>query len=237
MKKLMFVAVAMAAGMCLSDIVSNNIVGFQTRDVEGGYTLSTPVFIPVGGGDYDLANFKLGPDAAGDGTEVIQVLDTEGLVPATYVWLNENMGMDPGWYDNDTWAPVTAKIPAGNGFLMSANAAMAITTSGEVAGQDTVVTFPAGYSVLGNCSPVDLDIQKMTLPATAAGDGTEVIQVLDTEGLVPATYVWLNENMGQDPGWYDNDTWAPITATVKAGEAFLFSANADTTLTIPSAIK
>jgi len=180
---------------------------------------------------------KLGADAAGDGTEQIQVLDGDGLSPTSYVWLNENVGMDAGWYDIDTWEPIDATIPVGNGFLMNASAEMAITTSGEVAGEATTVDVPAGFSVLGNCSPVDVDIQVMALDEGAAGDGTEQIQVLDADGLSPASYVWLNENVGMGAGWYDIDTWEPIVATVNAGEAFLFNTQAETTLTIPSAIQ
>lgn len=158
------------------------------------------------------------------------------MVSATYVWLNANVGMDDGWYDADTWETVDCSIKAGQGYLMYAEADVSITSAGEVAVNPAEVDIPAGFSVSGNSTPADINIQSMTLAEGSAGDGTEQIQILDEGGMVTATYVWLNANVGMDDGWYDADTWELIEAEIPAGQGLLMFAEAMTTMTIPSAL-
>ena len=63
-----------------------------------------------------------------------------------------------------------------------------------------------------------------------------MIQFLDADGQCTEMWVWLNGNVGMEPGWYDNTTWAPIEKTVKAGEAFLFNTASSVDMTVPSAL-
>lgn len=212
------------------------VVGYQTKTIEAGFTLSTPTFIDVGESGCDIANFKLGPNAAGDGTEQIQVLNGSGIVTATYIWLNGNAGMADGWYDNDTWSPITEEIIPGQGFLMYCDAPVEMILAGQVKPDETEVTIPAGFSISGNCTPVTVKLQNMKLADTAAGDGTEQIQILNASGIVVATYIWLNSNAGMTDGWYDNDTWESIPDDAVAGEAYLMYADTETKMTIPSAL-
>ena len=212
------------------------MVGYQTKSVTSGFSLSTPTFLDVGEESLNLQNFKLGENAAGDGTEMIQFLNEGGQCTEIWVWLNANAGMEPGWYDSNTWAPIEGAIPPAVGYLMNVSASVDMTVSGQVKDGKTTTTIPAGFSVRGNGSPVDIDLQTIKLADAAAGDGTEMIQFLDENGQCTEIWVWLNANAGMEPGWYDSNTWAPIEYTVKAGEAFLINTSADVELTIPAAL-
>ena len=184
----------------------------------------------------DLQNFKLGPNAAGDGTEMIQFLNDEGQCPEMWIWLNANMGMDEGWYDFNTWEPITKTIVPAVGYLMNVSASVDMLVAGQVKTDKTTVTIPTGFSVFGNNTPVDVDIQSIKLGEAALGDGTEMIQFLNNEGQCTEMWIWLNANMGMEEGWYDFNTWEPIEYTVKAGEAFLMNVTAPVEMTIPSAL-
>ena len=236
MKKLMIAGVAGLCAAVTFALESANVVGYQTRTITTGFSLSTPTFQDVGECDIDLQNFKLSANAAGDGTEVIQFLDDQGQCTQIWIWLNGNVGYEEGWYDFYTWEPITQKINPGVGYLMNVGADVDIITSGQVKAEDTVVTIPAGFSVHGNNTPTDINLQTMKLGATAAGDGTEVIQFLDDQGQCTQIWIWLNGNVGYEEGWYDFYTWEPISYTVKAGEAFLLNVVSDVEMTIPSAL-
>ena len=215
---------------------SANIVGYQTKTLDAGFSLSTPTFLDVGQTSMDLQNFKLGPNAAGDGTEMIQFLNDEGQCPEMWIWLNANMGMDEGWYDFNTWEPITKTIVPAVGYLMNVSASVDMLVAGQVKTDKTTVTIPTGFSVFGNNTPVDVDIQSIKLGEAALGDGTEMIQFLNNEGQCTEMWIWLNANMGMEEGWYDFNTWEPIEYTVKAGEAFLMNVTAPVEMTIPSAL-
>ena len=184
----------------------------------------------------DLQNFKLGANAAGDGTEMIQFLNEEGQCPEMWIWLNSNSDMEEGWYDFETWEPITQTIFPGVGYLMNVSAAVDMLVSGQVKSGNTTVTLTAGFSVFGNNTPTDIDLQSIKLGANAAGDGTEMIQFLNEEGQCPEMWIWLNSNSDMEEGWYDFETWEPINYTVKAGEAFLLNVTADVEMTIPAAL-
>ena len=232
---LCFVPVKNGAAVTFA-IESANVVGYQTKTITTGFSLSTPTFEDVGAEGLDLQNFKLADNAAGDGTEMIQFLDEEGQCTEMWVWLNANAGMEPGWYDNTTWAPIEKTIVPAVGYLMNIGADVDIVISGQVKSGTTTISIPAGFSVRGNNTPVDIDLQTIKLADTAAGDGTEMIQFLDADGQCTEMWVWLNANAGMEPGWYDNTTWAEIEYTVKAGEAFLINTAAAVDMTIPSAL-
>ena len=236
MKKLMIAGVVGLCAAVTFGIESANVVGYQTKTITTGFSLSTPTFEDVGAEGLDLQNFKLADNAAGDGTEMIQFLDEEGQCTEMWVWLNANAGMEPGWYDNTTWAPIEKTIVPAVGYLMNIGADVDIVISGQVKSGTTTISIPAGFSVRGNNTPVDIDLQTIKLADTAAGDGTEMIQFLDADGQCTEMWVWLNANAGMEPGWYDNTTWAEIEYTVKAGEAFLINTAAAVDMTIPSAL-
>ena len=237
MKKIAIVASGLlwATGIFADGVSSQEIVGYQTRTIKAGFSLNTPTFTDVGSDGIDLSKFKL-LNAAGDGTEVIQVLDENGMNNETWTWLNENAGMKEGWYDEVSWEPISGKINPGNGYLMNVAADVVVSVSGAVKADKTIVDLPVGFKVVGNSTPDSIDLQSIKI-LNGAGDGTEVIQVLDENGINNETWAWLNENAGMKEGWYDEVSWEPINKTVDPGSAFLFNVATDTKVEIPAALK
>ena len=217
-------------------IESTTVVGYQTLTIPAGFSLWTPTFVDVNAETFDLANFKLGDEALGDSSEQIQVLNADGINNETWVWLNKNAGMTPGWYDINTWEPITKSISVGTGYLINVTAPVTLEMKGVVFSQQRTMTLPAGFNVFGNSSPVEIALASIKLGANALGDCSEQIQVLDADGINNETWIWLNENAGMTPGWYDINTWEPVVKTVDPGQAFLFNATQDSSVTLPSAL-
>ena len=111
--------------------------------------------------------------------------------------------------------------------------------SANVVGYQTK-TVKAGFSLNAptflDVNSDGFDLSNFKLGETAAGDGTEQIQVLDENGQNNENWVWLNGNMGMEDGWYDAVTWSPITYDVKPGEAFLINVVSEVQMTIPAAL-
>ena len=82
MKKLMFVAAAVAAGVAVADVTSANVVGYQTMAfAKNTWTMTADTFIPVGSADMKLGN--LIPKGVNGGTISInnfylKMIDTNG---------------------------------------------------------------------------------------------------------------------------------------------------------------
>ena len=106
--------------------------------------------------------------------------------------------------------------------------------------RDSVFNVPLakGYNCVGNSTPVDLDIQSMSLDN--AGDGLSFIQVVTTGGGLGATYSWMSAaSTGEaDDCWFDQDAWAPVDGvTYLAGEGFyLYCGTTTGVLVLPSAL-
>lgn len=219
------------------EIHLETIVGYQNKKTQNvGYNMVTPTFAKIGGGKIDLQEVKL-EGAVGDQSEFISVLDANGLAIGTYYWIGEAFGMEPAWYD-DSWTPIAdVSLEDGQGvFLYTPNAVtITIPFAGEVKMTAHEVALGQGYSIAGNASVVDLDLQALKLEG-AVGDQSEFISVLDENGLAIGTYYWIGEAFGMDPAWYD-DSWTPIAdVTIKAGDAMMISSpnNATTKLVIPA---
>ena len=217
-------------------IESSTVVGYQTVTIPAGYSLWTPTFVDVNSDGFDLAHFRLADTAAGDGTEQIQFLDEKGLNTQTWVWLNETAGMDPGWYDINTWDPVSTTIRKGVGYLITVDQDIDLLMKGVVLAGERSVTLATGYNVFGNNSPVEIKLSDISLADTAAGDGTEQIQVLNEKGVNNETWIWLNKNAGMDPGWYDINTWDPVETPIAPGKSFLITVDQDVVVTMPAAL-
>ena len=135
MKKLMFAAAAMAAGIAMADVTSANIVGYNTKQTaEVLYPTFGACFIPVNGAKtYQLGDIKA--ENTNWGNSYIMFLDKDG---ATEMIVDENLGTvdkafyyvnpdeaaewecDVGWYlmaDEETLYPYNdLPLAAGEGF-------------------------------------------------------------------------------------------------------------------------
>ena len=213
-------------------------MGYATRDVNAGFSVKAPTFIDIGAtaNDIDLQNISL-IDSEGWGADQIQVLGTDGVVTDdVYYWYNANeAGEVAGWYDIN-WAPISGvKIAQAAGMILSCSGAVKLQTSGQVLAGKQEIPLYVGFTVAGNNTNIDLDLQDLKLVGSE-GWGADQIQVLGEDGVVTdEVYYWYNAGeAGNDAGWYDID-WAPIDGvSVEAGKALIFSCSGDVTLEIPS---
>ena len=213
-------------------------MGYATRDVNAGFSVKAPTFIDIGAtaNDIDLQNLSL-IDSEGWGADQIQVLGTDGVVTDdVYYWYNAaEAGDSAGWY-NDAWELITnVKIAQAAGVILSCSGAVKLQTSGQVLAGKQEIPLYAGFTVAGNNTNIDHDLQDLKLIGSE-GWGADQIQVLGDDGVVTdEVYFWYNAGeAGDDAGWY-NDAWEPIVeVSVEAGKALIFSCSGNVALEIPS---
>ncbi len=205
---------------------SANVVGYQNIDVVGGgFNYLTPTFLPVNGGDIDLQDIKLDPNTATEYGDNIQIWDEGGALLSNYIYVG-------GAWSEDWATPVEGvTIKAGSSFVIEATADTKVTFSGAVATADTTVEGVSGFNMVGNASPVDIDIQSIKLGegATEYGDN---IQIWDNGGALIANYIYVG-------GAWSEDWATPVeNVTIKAGQGFTIEiTNPGTEIILPPALK
>ena len=110
----------------LMNVSADVDVQFAGQVKKGKTTVTIPAGFFIAGNctpsPVSIQSLKL-VNAAGDGTETIQVLDATGVNNETWAWLTEaNSGLPDGWYDFNTWEPIVATIAPGEAFLMNVSA-------------------------------------------------------------------------------------------------------------------
>ena len=256
MKKLM---IAVAAAVCGSvfALESANVVGYMdtTPVNSSGYNFIIPTFVDVGANEatYDLNNIKIvGGDGSGM-TEMIIGYDEDACLsgvdfywntaadtlmgPAEDCWVTEMMG--------DTKA-TDVKLPAGSGlYLMLGTDGAKVQYAGQVSDSAIVIKdLVAGYNMVGNATPVEIDLNDMKI---VDGDGsgmTEMIIGYDADACLsgvdyywnsatdtlmgPAEDCWVTEMMG--------DTKAENVKLQPGEGVYLMLGTEGAKLTIPSAL-
>ena len=193
-----------------------------------------------------LQDIKLeGESVTGGGANNICLLDNDGIAYGSYGWWmpEDGTGEAAGcWFDGDNWAPITVEVSSGEGFYIYAqDAGLSVVSAGEVKLTPYSRDLTQGYNLVGNCSPVDLDLQNVKLEGEAVtGGGVNNICLLDNDGIAYGSYGWWmpEDGTGEAAGcWFDGDNWAPIEGTVKAGEGlYLYAADAGLKITLPKAL-
>ena len=164
------------ATVSLAELASANVVGYQTTSISG-YKMATPTFKNVSTEEYPIDNFTV--QGATDAQTKIQVLDADGQVSGTYYWYNAYNEYPAGWFDFAGLVPAEISLKPGDAvFFYTAETGVTIQSAGEVMGD--VTRDVAGYSMLGNCSPVTISIDSLTVQG--ATDAQTKIQVLNSEG-------------------------------------------------------
>ena len=197
MKKLMFAATALAAGLAMADVTSANVVGYNTNGLNAD--------------SYNLIGFqfnKVGGDA--DGIDVEKIIKTTGIEPVSYdeavdeglgakIMVRDELGAYTDYYYiNDArdrskegkvyvtgWADPdgdllngSLKLPEGAGVWLRVGEAVeaAINFSGEVLNDnETKVDFIAGYSILCNPYPKALSPKNVLTEGVTAVSYDEAV--------------------------------------------------------------
>jgi len=226
MKKLMTaLAICALAGMASAgDVVSENVVGYNTLTFKQGFNLIGIQFEAVAvGGALDIQKIFSGVTLNGIDDEAnygdfMQVWDNaSGSFVAIYYWGdNETLELDPAWYDVD-FNLATHAFKPGDAFWVytsvGGSAAGAIA-AGQVVKTNTVINVKTGFNLLSNPYPIDFVINGtpgVTVNGLVGVDDEanygDFMQVWDNAtGSFVAIYYWGdNETLELDPAWYDVD--------------------------------
>ena len=256
MKKLMFAAAAAFCGTVFA-LESANVVGYMdtTPVNSSGYNFIIPTFVDVGAEEatYDLNNIKIvGGDGSGM-TEIIYGYDKDACLsgvdfywntaadtimgPAEDCWVTDVMG--------DTKAE-NVKLPAGTGLYLSLGTAGAtIQYAGQVSDKEIIVQeLVAGYNMIGNATPVEIDLNDIKI-VDGYGDGTtEIIVGYDADACLSGVdYFWNTATdtiMGPDEDCWVTEMMGDTKAEnvkLQPGEGIYLSlGTTGAKLTIPSAL-
>lgn len=208
-----------------------------------GYNFIIPTFQDVGAGTatYDLQNIKL-VDAAGDMTEYIVGYDDAACLSGdTYYWLTEDgYGMPDGWYDDSDNLIEGVTVPLGTGFYLNCPTdGVKVQYAGQVhSGALTTVLPQVGYNMIGNATPVTIDLQNIKL-IDAAGDMSEYIVGYDDAACLSGdTYYWLTDDgYGLPDGWYDDSDNLIEGVILEPGQGLYLNCPTDgVSVQLPSAL-
>ena len=218
MKKLMFAAAALTAGIAMADIVSSDIVGYAQNNLKSGYTMIAPQFIDIATATMDIQQLKATGDSTGDNV-VIQTLDQGGYTVNSYAW-NDWAAAEPCWVDDD-YVPVEGITfePGAGLWVQGLNTDQGIQSAGKVGTSDVVVTLRNGFTAAGNPFPVAIDLQDIVAEGDNVADNV-VIQTLDQGGYTLKSYAW-NDWAAAEPCWVDDD-YNPVEDVVFAPGAGLW---------------
>jgi hypothetical protein len=205
-----------------NSVESANIVGYQQVTVPTGYSLFTVTFKNVDNGEYDLQNivpYQNGAIYAVNNKVVVQKMDTAGAYLQTY---NYRQGKG-GWCKSLTFVG-NGVVTFKDGEAMCVNnttgAPIQLQVSGQVSLEPWSYEIPTGYSLIGNMTPAEIDMQDI-IPYDLNGqviavNNKVVIQKMDSTGAYLQTY---NYRQGKG-GWCKSLTYAGTGVLVFApGEA------------------
>ena len=227
--------------------LSASLVGYAKNALPKGYSMITPCFEVVGGGNYAIDSLVL--EGVDDTQATVQIVNADGSWGAMGVWLNEYI--DPstseiypaGWFTDGSGA-TSAEISLTPGqavFFYTTSEIAKAMSAGQVSAS-IPVTLDKGYSMIGNASPVALSIDSITL--AGVDDTQATVQVVNPDGSWGTRGVWLNEytdpstNEVYPAGWFTDGSGAtPADITLEPGQSVFFYTTAEgATATIPSAL-
>ena len=245
MKKLIFAAAAVA-GMGAFALESANVVGFQDVEAPQGSSMRTATFQTVSGEGYDLTKIVVN-GSEGMGDVVAQTISSAGLWNGEYYYLTDaGAGVPDGWYKDGVGEAAVEEgevvLAPGAAFsLYSDYNPLALNVAGEVKQGAYTVEFAQGNGMVGNGTPVEVDLTAITVEGSE-GMGDVIAQTISAEGLWDGEYYYLTEDgAGVPTGWYKDGVGE---VAVEEGEVILapgaaFSLYSDynaLTITLPAAL-
>ena len=208
MKKIMFAAAAIAAGVAVAEgLVSSDIVGYAQNGLQEGATMVTPQFVPVAGSTLNLTELVPTGDETSDNV-FIQTLDPYGRTVDEYGW--NDWANDKACWVNDSYEPVTnVTFTTGQGlWVFGSTSTQGLQSAGKVGLNDIVVQLQNGATGTGNPFPVELNLNDIVPTGDDISDNV-FIQTLDPYGRTLAEYGW-NDWANDKACWVD-DSYAPVT--------------------------
>ena len=229
--------------MFAEDITSANIVGFQDVAVPSGFCMRTSTFKALTG-DYKISDIKV-TNCPGGGGDMVQLMNSDGTWGNAYYYLTmDGTGyVEDGWYKDDGGAEAVTDedvIKIGQSFIVTSSSDFDFTFAGEVITGKPEVTIPAGFSIVGNPTPVEVKISGIEV-IDCLGGGGDVGQKMNADGTWGDAYYYLTmDGTGYvEDGWYKDDGGAEAVTDediLAAGDAMIFTATGEFTIKFPAAL-
>lgn len=197
-------------------IESQNIVGYQTKSLQAGFTMTGVTFLPVTGNGVDIQSIIPAGDNIDTGDVNIQTLNAFGQTDDMYTYYGEGEYDDDsvaGWYTDDGLASVS--FAPGQGLWVAApDKDTTITCAGTVGRDDVVIKLQNGFTATANMMPVTLPIEDVIPSGDNINTGDVNIQTLNAFGQTEDMYTYYGEDEYDDgsvAGWYTDDGLASVS--------------------------
>ncbi len=197
-------------------------------------------------GSYKIKDIVVSGVFDGVGDEYGQKVNADGSWGDTYYYMLAEGGMVDvdGWYKNDPMGELVSDedvLGVGESLFFSSGSAIELTYAGQVIDGQPSVSTPAGYSMLGNPSPLSAKISQLEVVGVFDGVGDEYGQKVNADGSWGDTYYYMlaDGGMVEVDGWYKNDPMGDLVTdddVLNAGDALFFSSGADLVIKFPSAL-
>ena len=233
MKKLMFAAAAIAAGVAMADVTSANIVGYSTYQLKAAkQDIMGAPFVAIGEDDISIQEIKL--DNGSEGMDWIMVFDPATREYQQAFW--NPYSYDPtdtdylhdlgqGWTDRD-WFRMPINLNPGQGLWIYTTKACNATVPGQiVAAEQNLVSMVGGkQDIVATMFPVSTSIQDISL--SNGTEGKDWMMVFDPETREYQQAFWnpysydptdtdYLHDLGQ--GWTDRD-WFRMPIVLNPGQ-------------------
>ncbi len=224
-------------------IESRTVVGYQEISLEKGYAMLTPCFVDTTNKTYPIDNIIM--EGVADAEATVQVVNPDGTWGAQGFWYNEFVEDDgtvlpAGWMTADGSESVAIELTPGQGVFFWTNSDARAKCIGKVA--DDIQMSPAqGYSMLGNATPVEVEIDSLVVEDVADAEAT--VQVVNADGTWGAQGFWYNEFVEDNgtvlpAGWMTADGSASVAIKLAPGQSvFFWTKSTNAKVTLPSALK
>lgn len=217
------------------------VVGYQEVATPAGYSMRTPTFKAISG-NFKISDIKV-TGAVGAGVDTVQKIGADGSWGDLYYYMTlEGSGwLEDGWYKEDQVTPVddTDVVGVGEALFVSAGSAITFTYAGEVISGKPAVGASVGYSMIGNPTPVQIQISSIEVSG-AVGAGVDTVQKVNADGSWGDLYYYMTlEGSGWlEDGWYKEDQVTPVDEddVLNVGEGLFVSAGSDMELTFPAVL-
>ena len=222
MKKLMCAMAALTAGIAFADVVSSNVVGYNTADNTAGdpWQFIGASFECVGDGNMLTLNSLACPQGLSEGDQIqMSFCDEKGLTHMTgyEYWEGD------GWVDPESGEPVgdDVGLELGRAAWFISSDAKQITTAGEVKKVNHIHVFTEPWTIVSSAFPGSFCPNSENISwGCAEGDQIQV-PWCDEKGLTHMT----GYEYWEGDGWVDPESGEPLDADfaiATAGKGFWF---------------
>ena len=207
--------------------------------------MKTPTF-EANNGDYKIADIKVSDDIQGGGSDYVQKINADGSWGDQYFYLTMNGTgyVEDGWYKDDFGGtPISDEDVLGKGeaLIITSAGQFDLTFAGQVSSKESAISIPAGFSMIGNPTPVEVKISSVKVSDNIQGGGSDYAQKINADGSWGDQYFYLTMNgTGYvEDGWYKDDFGGtPVSDEdiLSPGESMIYTSASDFTITFPACL-